>query len=56
MSIHNLYGDANVGSKFRDVEVDWVEETPSGKLSKRLTATGSIPLLKPAAPMASSIV
>jgi hypothetical protein len=40
MRIHNLYEDANGESHFRDVEVDWVEETRSGKLSKRLPATG----------------
>jgi hypothetical protein len=38
--IHNLYQDANGESHFRDIEVDWVEETPTGKLSKRLPATG----------------
>jgi len=27
---------------FRDIEVDWVEETPSGKLSKLLPATGIV--------------
>jgi hypothetical protein len=40
MRIHNLYEDANGESHFRDIEVDWVDETPSGKLSKRLPATG----------------
>ena len=40
MRIHNLYEDANGESHFRDIEVDWVEETPSGKLSGRLPATG----------------
>src|SRR5207302_9139082 len=29
-------------SHFRDIEVDWVEEAPSGKLSKRLPATGIV--------------
>jgi hypothetical protein len=38
--IHNLYEDANGESHFRDIEVDWVEETPGGKLSGRLPATG----------------
>jgi len=42
MRIHNLYTDANGQSHFRDIEVDWVEETRSGKLSKRLPATGII--------------
>jgi hypothetical protein len=36
--IHNVYEDANGESHFRDIEVDCVEETPTGKLSKRLTA------------------
>jgi hypothetical protein len=40
MRIHNLYEDANGESHFRDIEVDWVEETPSGKLSGRLPAAG----------------
>ena len=42
MRIHNVYEDANGESHFRDIEVDWVEETPSGKLSKRLPATGIV--------------
>ncbi len=29
-------------SHFRDIEVEWVEETRAGKLSKRLPATGII--------------
>src|ERR1700730_997652 len=40
MRIHNVYEDANGESHFRDTEVDWVDETPTGKLSKRLPATG----------------
>src|SRR6266700_3674928 len=40
MRIHNVYEDANGESHFRDIEVDWAEETPTGKLSKRLPATG----------------
>jgi len=40
MRIHNLYEDANGESHFRDIDVDWVEEIPTGKLSKRLPATG----------------
>ena len=31
MRIHNLYTDANGQSHFRDIEVEWVEETRSGK-------------------------
>ena len=42
MRIHNLYTDASGESHFRDIEVEWVEETRSGKLSKRLPVTGII--------------
>jgi hypothetical protein len=42
MRIHNLYEDANGESHFRDVEVDWIEESPTGKLSNRLPATGIV--------------
>lgn len=42
MRVHNLYTDANGQSHFRDVEVEWIEEGPAGKLSKRLPATGII--------------
>jgi hypothetical protein len=42
MRIHNLYADASGQSHFRDLEVEWVEETRSGKLSRRLPATGII--------------
>jgi hypothetical protein len=42
MRVHNLYADANGESHFRDIEVQWVEETAAGKLSKRLPATGII--------------
>src|SRR5207244_11262389 len=42
MRIHNLYTDASGQSHFRDIEVEWVEESRSGKLSKRLPATGII--------------
>ena len=42
MRIHNLYADGNGESHFRDIEVDWVEETRAGKLSKRLPANGII--------------
>jgi hypothetical protein len=41
MRIHNLYEDADGESHFRDIEIDWVEETPSGKMSK-LPATGVV--------------
>ena len=42
MRIHNLYEDANGASHFRDIEIDWAEDAPSGKLSKRLPATGIV--------------
>jgi hypothetical protein len=42
MRIHNLYTDADGQSHFRDVEIEWVEETPSGKFSARLPASGII--------------
>ena len=42
MRIHNLYTDKNGQSHFRDIEVEWAEETQAGKLSKRLPATGII--------------
>ena len=42
MRIHNLYTDASGESHFRDVEIEWVEETRSGKLSPRLPVTGLI--------------
>ena len=42
MRIHNLYADASGQSHWRDIEVEWAEETPGGRLSKRLPATGII--------------
>jgi len=42
MRIHNLYADSKGESHFRDIEVEWAEETRSGRLSKRLPATGII--------------
>ncbi len=42
MKIHNLYVDKNGESHFRDVEVEYVESTRAGRLSKRLPATGII--------------
>jgi len=42
MRVHNLYTDADGESHFRDIEIEWAEETPGGKLSKRLPATGII--------------
>ena len=31
MRIHNLYTDASGQSHFRDIEVEWAEETKAGK-------------------------
>ena len=42
MRIHNIYVDAQGETHFRDIEVEWVEERPGGKLSRRLPATGII--------------
>jgi len=42
MQIHNLYTDEQGESHFRDIDVEWVEETRAGKLSKRLPASGII--------------
>jgi hypothetical protein len=42
MRIHNLYTDASGQSHFRDLEIEWAEETRAGKLSRRLPATGII--------------
>jgi hypothetical protein len=42
MRIHHLYSDAQGESHFGDIEIEWVQETPTGKLSARLPATGII--------------
>ncbi len=42
MRIHNLYEDENGQSHWRDIEVEWTQETRSGRLSDRLPATGII--------------
>ena len=42
MRIYNLYTDASGESHFRDIEIEWVEETRSGKLSRRLPVTALI--------------
>jgi hypothetical protein len=42
MRIHNLYTDGAGETHFRDIEVEWAEETRAGKLSRRLPATGII--------------
>jgi hypothetical protein len=42
MRIHNLYVDASGETHFRDLEVEWVEQTRGGRLSQRFPATGII--------------
>ena len=42
MKIHNLYVDAKGESHFRDLEIEFVESTAAGKMSKRMPATGVI--------------
>ncbi|MGD8809511.1 MAG: hypothetical protein PVG24_07885 [Gammaproteobacteria bacterium] len=42
MRIHNLYEDENGESHFRDIEIEWDEERPHSKYSKRLPAAGII--------------
>jgi hypothetical protein len=42
MRVHNLYVDNSGETHFRDIEIEWVESGPAGKLSKRLPATGII--------------
>jgi quercetin dioxygenase-like cupin family protein len=42
MRVHNLYVDAQGETHFRDIEIEWTEQTSAGKLSKRLPATGII--------------
>jgi hypothetical protein len=42
MRIHNLYADEAGVSHFRDIDIEWAHESPGGKLSRRLPATGVI--------------
>jgi hypothetical protein len=42
MKIHRLYTDAQGESHFEDVEIEFVETSPSGRLSKRLPVSGII--------------
>jgi hypothetical protein len=42
MRIHNLYTDASGESHWRDIEVEWAEQSGVSKVSKRLPATGII--------------
>lgn len=42
MRIHHLYADAAGETHFSDIEVEWAQESPGGKMSRRLPATGII--------------
>jgi hypothetical protein len=42
MRIHNLYVDETGASHFRDIEIEWAQVSPGGKLSKRFPASGVI--------------
>jgi hypothetical protein len=42
MRIHNLYADEHGESHFRDVEIEWVEETRAGRLSQRFPVAAII--------------
>ena len=42
MKIHRLYADKNGVSHFQDVEIEYVEKTPAGRMSARLPANGII--------------
>ena len=42
MRIHNIWVDDEGETHFRDIEVEWGEQGPSGRYSERLPATGII--------------
>jgi hypothetical protein len=42
VKIHHLYTDAEGQSHFEDMEIEYIEERPSGRLSQRIPATGII--------------
>jgi len=42
MKIHRLYADKNGQSHFQDVEIEYVDKTPAGRMSARLPANGII--------------
>ena len=42
MKIHNLYVDDKGETHFRDIEIEYVESTSAGRMSKRLPASGII--------------
>jgi hypothetical protein len=42
VKIHNLYVDDKGETHFRDVEIEFAESGPAGRMSKRMPATGII--------------
>jgi hypothetical protein len=42
MRIHHLFTDPSGESHFEDLEIEYVEQTPGGRTSARLPATGII--------------
>jgi quercetin dioxygenase-like cupin family protein len=42
MKIHHLYTDEKGESHFDDMQIEYVETTPSGRFTKRMAATGII--------------
>ena len=42
MRIHNLYADEAGESHFRDLEIDWAQTGPGGRMSEMRPATGII--------------
>jgi hypothetical protein len=42
VKIHNLYVDDKGETHFRDIQIEYVETTAAGRMSKRLPATGII--------------
>lgn len=42
MRIHNLYEDEHGESHFRDIEVEWAQQTPTGQLSAVIPVSGLI--------------
>jgi hypothetical protein len=42
MRIHNLYEDENGASHWRDIEIEWVQESPGGKLSAPIPVSALI--------------
>jgi hypothetical protein len=42
MRIQNIYADADGQSHWREIELEWAEQGPGGKVTRRLPATGII--------------